>query len=70
MVNEGFDRYLAAVWLRTVRKMPYDITPWDTCVIAGTKARQAGDMEAYRLIRDVAVRFKPSPNVFIGDLEG
>jgi hypothetical protein len=63
-----FARYLAAMWLRTVRKMPYDMTPWDTCVVAGSKARMAGDLEVYREIREVAVRFKPTPNVFLGDL--
>ena len=63
------ERHLAATWLRTVRKRGYDISPWDTCVVAATKARQVGDEEAYLLIREVAIRFKPSSNVYLGDLE-
>jgi hypothetical protein len=69
MENSSFSRYLAAVWLRTVRKHGYHISPWDTCVVAGTKARMAGDEEVYREIREVAVRFKPTPGVYLADLD-
>jgi hypothetical protein len=69
-------RHLAAAWLVWARRQvkppiggkPRKVSPWDLCVLAGTKARAKGHLGAYEQIKAVAIKFPPTANYYLGEV--
>lgn len=52
--------------LRRERARGYPLTPWDTCL--NVASRYSPQSIAYRIVREVAIKFKPTPNAYISNL--